>query len=142
MSRLVQQRGRLARVRRIQHNLAATAAARAAGEVSKLEASATRLAALRDGLVAGQGRCSGATLASIGELAGRLDQAREGLGRTLTGARTIAAHRETQRLAARREQESAERLEQRASTTADRLAERKAQGRFRLRTRPDSGEPA
>lgn len=142
MSRLIQQRGRLARVRRIQHNLAATAAARAAGEVAKLEASAVRLAALRDGLAAGEGECIGSTLASLGELAGRLDQAREGLGRTLNGARTIAAQRETQRLVARREQESAERLEQRALTTADRLADRRAQGRFRLRGRPQAGEPA
>lgn len=126
MKNVIRQRARLARVRRIQHGLAATAAAQAKGEVRMLEDNVDRLARLRGGLGVGEGVTSGAYLSSLGELAMRLDKAREGLDRTIKGARAAADARETVRLAARRDQESAERLEQRAVSAAERLAERRA----------------
>ncbi len=142
MSRLVRQRARLARVRRVQHNLAAGAAARAAAEVQRLEASVTRLAQLRDGLAAAEGLATGATLASLGELALRLDGARAGLAPSISRARTAADRREAERLEAHRNEESADKLEQRALATAERLADLKAQARFRLRPRKTSGDYA
>ena len=126
MSRLVRQRARIARVRAVQHNLAAGKAVRAFEELRGLESSSDRLATLRGGLEAGEGGTNGAMLAALGELAMRIDQARVGLVKTIDGARAQAAAVEMKRLAARRNQESAERLQQRAAQAEARLAERKA----------------
>ncbi|MFC7499880.1 hypothetical protein ACFQRC_11685 [Enterovirga sp. GCM10030262] len=125
MSGNLRQRARIVRVRRVQHDLAAAAASRAAAELKALESSEERLRLIRNGLGAGRGDASGAALASIGELAMRLDRAREGLGRTITGAKVQVAAREGVRIAARRDQESAERLEEKAASAARRAAERK-----------------
>lgn len=125
MNAMVRQRARIVRVRKVQHDLAATAAAKASAQLKALEESEERLRQLRQGLGAGQGEVRGAALASLGELAMRLDKAREGLGRSITGARVQVAARESVRLAARRDQESAERLEQRAASAARQAAERK-----------------
>ena len=122
---MVRQRARIVRVRRVQHDLAAAASAKATAQLKALEHSEERLGLLRQGLGAGQGELTGAALASIGELAMRLDKAREGLGRSITGARVQGATREGVRIAARRDQESAEKLEQRAAAAARRAAERK-----------------
>lgn len=125
MTARVRQFARIARVRRIQHGFASAAAVKAAGEAELLESSAARLAQLRAGLGAGAGETSGATLASLGELAMRLDKARAGLSTAISGARSIAQAREAVRLAARRDQESVERLGGKAAATAARLAERR-----------------
>ncbi|MFN3944674.1 MAG: hypothetical protein ACK4K7_07080 [Allosphingosinicella sp.] len=132
-SRLVRQRGRIVRVRRLQHGLAASAAAAAAGQVQLLELNRERLGRMQSELQAGRGLTDGAGLARIGELALRIDTARQGLGQTIEGARAVAATREAERIAARREQESAEKLRQSAETAAARLAERRAPGAGRPR---------
>jgi hypothetical protein len=121
----IRQRARIVRVRRVQHDLAAAAAAKATAELRALENSEERLKQIRHGLGAGEGQLFGSALASLGELAMRLDQAREGLGRSITGAKVQVATREGVRLAARRDQESAEKLEERAVAAARRADERK-----------------
>lgn len=137
MSRLVAQRGRIVRVRRLQHGLAASAAAEAAGKVQSLETSSARLAQLRGDLRPAEGATTGAGLARLGELAMRLDSARFGLGRSIDNAKATATAREGQRLAARRDQESAEKLEKAAAAAAAEMRERAAAAAAsrRLRTR-------
>ena len=93
MNGLVRQRARLARVRKIQHGLAATVAAQAAGRVQMLETSRERLRQMRGGLRPVEGPTTGAAMARMGELAMRLDSARHNLGPTIDSARSAAAAR-------------------------------------------------
>lgn len=140
MSPAVRQRGRVARVRRLQHGLAASSAAAAADELRSLEVSRDRLAQMRGELDAPAGETSGAWLSAAGELAMRLDAARLGLGPTIDAARSAAAARERARLHARREQESAERLEQAAASAAEAGAERRMNRSGRRRGAPRADE--
>jgi hypothetical protein len=114
----MRQRARIARVRRLQHGLAASSAAQAAGELRVLENNRERLARMRCELTAEEGATSGAWLSAAGELAMRLDTARLGLTGSIDAARKVAAAREQARLAARQNQESAEKLEQAAARAA------------------------
>jgi len=125
MSPVVRQRHRIVRVRTVQHNLAAAAASKAQADVRALEHSADRLGALRGALEIGTGTVNGATLASMGELAMRLDSARGQLSQSISGARLLAARREEVRVARRRDQESADRLKIKAERAVEALAERK-----------------
>ena len=131
----VRQRARIARVRRIQLGIASVAAARASGHVQFLEANEQRLKAMREGLAANPGTTCGATLAGIGELAMRLEAARESLGTTIASARVAARLREEARLGARREQDCAEKLERKAASAAARADEKRAGAYFRPRPR-------
>lgn len=128
------QRARIARVRRIQHDLAALAAAKASGHVQMLETNRERLKIMREGLAAEPGPTSGAALSSRGELAMRLEAAGDGLVKTIAGARAAASLREKARIGARRDQESAEKLEQKALTVAARAEDRRSAALFRPRT--------
>jgi hypothetical protein len=125
MSAAVRQRARIARVRRLQHGLAASSAAAAVGQLRSLEVSRERLALMRRELAAREGATSGAALSAAGELAMRLEAAGLGLVPSIEAARAAAAAREQARLVARREQESAERLEQAAAAAAGEVADRK-----------------
>lgn len=140
MSNALRQRQRIVRVRKIQHALAANAAAQAAGRVRTLEMSRTRLLQMRAELKPVEGPTSGQALAQMGELALRLDSARLGLGPTIDSARSAAAVREAERLAARRDQESAEKLEGMAYRAAEELAEQKLRGVHRRRARVQPGD--
>jgi len=140
MNGLVRQRARLARVRRIQHGLAATVAAEAAGRVQMLETSRDRLRQMRSELRPVEGPTTGAAMARMGELAMRLDSARYNLGPTIDSARSAAAARETERRAARRDQESAEKLEAAALRVAEELAEQRLRQAGRGRARLHQGE--
>ena len=131
--KLVRQRARIGRIRRIQHGLAAFAAAKASDHVQMLEANEEKLKQMRLGLAAGTGPTSGAAMAARGELAMRLETARDGLKGTIAGARVAASLREQERLGARREQESAEKLERRATSAAADAAERRLNAAFRPR---------
>lgn len=124
MKAKVAKRTRIARVRRIQHDLAAADAARAENHAAMLENSAERLMQLRQSLVARHGRSDGATLANLGELAMRLDAAREGLSDAIASARASAEYQAGIRLEARRRQESADRLESRAADALAQFLER------------------
>ena len=97
---------------------------------------------MRNELRPTEGFTSGDSLARTGELAMRLDEARQGLIRSLDTARSVAAARENFRLAARRDQESAEKLEKTAIGAAERLAERRPlrSGRARARLQQDGEE--
>jgi hypothetical protein len=140
MNGLVRQRARLARVRRIQHGLAATVAAQAAGRVQMLETSRERLRQMRTELRPAEGPTTGAAMARMGELAMRLDSARYNLGPTIDSARSAAAAREAERRAARRDQESAEKLEAAALRVAEDLAEQRLRQSGRGRGRLLQGE--
>ena len=140
MNGLVRQRARLARVRRIQHGLAATVAAQAAGRVQMLETSRERLRQMRGELCPVEGPSTGAAMARMGELAMRLDSARYNLGPTIDSARSAAAAREAERRAARRDQESAEKLEAAALRVAEELAEQRLRQAGRGRARLHQGE--
>ena len=140
MTAALRQRQRIVRVRKIQHGLAANAAVTAAGRVRSLELSRERLLQMRAELKTVAGPTSGQALAQMGELAMRLDSARLGLGPTIDSARSAAATREAERLAARRDQESAEKLEDMAFRAAEELAEQKLRGVFRRRAKAESGD--
>jgi hypothetical protein len=140
MSATLRQRQRIVKVRRIQHGLAASAAASAAGRVRSLELSRERLLQMRAELKPVEGPTSGQALAQMGELAMRLDSARLGLGPTIDSARSAAAMREAERLSARRDQESAEKLEDLAFRAAEELAEQKLRGVFRRRASTQAGD--
>ena len=142
MNGLVRQRARLARVRRIQHGLAASVAAQAAGRVQMLETSRERLRQMRAELRPVEGPTTGAAMARMGELAMRLDSARYNLGPTIDSARSAAAAREAERRAARRDQESAEKLEAAALRAAEDAAEQRLRqaGRSRARSQQETGE--
>lgn len=140
MKNTIQQRARIARVRRIQHGLAASAAAKAAGHVQLLESNHERLARMRGELKPSAGPSTGATLAQLGELAMRLDSARIGLGRSIDSARSVAIARESERISARRDQESAEKLQKAAIDAAVALAERRPLRSGRPRTRLSDGD--
>lgn len=125
MNPLVRKTLRFARVRTLQHNLAALAAHRAASQVDALENSIGKLVSLRDAMRPPEGIITGATLASTGEIAMRLDQARASVAVSAVNARQRAAVFHEARLAARRRQESADRLTDKSAKAAERQAERK-----------------
>ena len=125
MKAAIKQRARIARVRRLQHGLAASSAAEAAGQLRDLVVSSERLAQLRSELGASEGETSGAWLACVGELAMRLDKARLGLAPSIDAARSAASAKEQARVRARQDQESAERLEHAAARAAADMAERR-----------------
>ena len=116
---------RVARVRTVQHNLAAISALKAQQRVDALDASIGKLVSLRDAMGAGAGPTNGAMLASTGEIAMRLDQARASVELSAEAARQRAAACHDVRLVARRHQESADRLTEKAVRAAVRDAERK-----------------
>jgi hypothetical protein len=123
MSRLVARRGRLLRVRHVQHVLAVADAVQARDTAAQIESNALRLANVRSELFGTPGPTTGAVLASHRELAGRLEQA----GRQLDGALYDAQRRidqsDARRIAADREREIAERLKDKARRAADMRAE-------------------
>ncbi len=135
---LTVQRSRIARVRRIQHQLAASAAANAAGQVRALENNQQRLRNMRHGLGAEPGPTDGSALASRGELAMRIEAARDGLGKSIVNAHAALKLREQARLGARRNQEAAEKLEHKARTAHGHREEKRSAGFFR-RARRTSG---
>lgn len=140
MKHKAEKRTRVARVRRIQHSLAAASAVRAENQAVTLETSARRLAQLRFSLGFSKGLSDGATLANLGELAMRLDDARLGLTDAIASARANANHQAEIRLDARRRQESANKLETRAKAALADFLERNALTTPRRKTRSLLGE--
>ena len=136
MNAAVRKTQRFARVRALQHNLAAVAAHKAVKQVEALEASICKLVSLRDGMRAPPGQATGAALAATGEIAMRLDPARATVAASAAGARARAQSFQEARLAARMKQETADRLTGKAIKAAEQQAERKlaARGLPRKRT--------
>lgn len=131
MSALAKSRGRLARVRKLQHGLAAVRAHRASQQVEQLELSRERLAILRAELNAGEGMTDGAALSRRGELAMRLDSARDGMVPAIMRARTLAEAEELARLDARIREESASKLHSAARREAQEAIDRRPQRSWR-----------
>jgi hypothetical protein len=135
MNARVRKTGRFARVRMIQHSLAAIAAAKATQQVESLEASMVKLVSLRDGARPPAGVIPGAMLAGAGEIAMRLDAAREQVARSADAARARAARCQEARLLARRNEDIAERLKEATVKAVEGEAERKQQLRSCFRKR-------
>lgn len=135
MNAAIRKTQRFARVRTLQHNLAAVAAHKAVQQVEALEASIGKLVSLRDSMCAPPGLASGAALAATGEIAMRLDQARATVAASAAGARARAVAFQEARLAARVKQESADRLTGKAIKAAEQHAERKLAARSLPRKR-------
>lgn len=131
MTSLAHRRARIARVRQVQHLAAVGAAAIAEGRLAQLEASESRLAALRATLVGAPGASSGATLSQAGELAARLEQARAGLVPQIVSAREAVELRGAERLTAHIAREGADRLQVRAVAAMQREIEERLAANFR-----------
>ncbi|MET0270205.1 MAG: hypothetical protein ABW173_07230 [Sphingomonas sp.] len=125
MKQLVRKRARIVRVRHVQHLQASAQAAQAEGRVATLEANAERLAMLRGSLTPEPGTLFAATLSNAGELAMRLDAARDGMTPAIRDARASAERLGMARMEARIRQESAERLGERAQAAYADWRERK-----------------
>lgn len=124
MKAIAQRRARIARVRNVQHLQAAAAAHAAESHVMQLEMNAERLIAIRSSLSMATGATTGAALANAGEIAQRLDRMRDGLAAAIVGARATAEHQAAIRLEARKKQESADKLDQRAADALARWRDR------------------
>ncbi|QPQ55354.1 hypothetical protein IC614_01710 [Allosphingosinicella flava] len=135
MSPVSRQRARIARVRHVQHDLAAAEAAQAQRKVQALELNAGQIARLRAGLAPHLGLTSGATMASTGELAMRLEKAGEGLARTIKAARIAVEAKDAVRLTARLQQESADKLKTKAAAEDEAAEERRIAASIRHRGR-------
>lgn len=139
MSTRFRQVSRVARVRSIQHSLAALVADDAERRVRTLEMRAAHLERLRAGFSCEPGPSSGAALACRGEMALRLDTARHGLLHPIGDARAKADSCREGLIKARRNQESSERLADRvAADSAQALEKRQSGARSRRRLRPDT----
>ncbi|HEX7873703.1 MAG TPA: hypothetical protein VF475_12370 [Sphingobium sp.] len=119
MSRLVAKRGRLLRVRHVQHLLAIAETSKARDEAANIEMNAERLAMMRGELFSGDGMVNGATLSAQRELAARLEQAGRQLDGALYDAKRKIEQKEALAIAADREREIAERLKDKARRAAD-----------------------
>lgn len=131
MRALVARRARITRVRDVQHRLAMSAAASAEAQVATLETNAAKLAAMRDSLAVPAGPTTGAILQNRGELAQRLDKARDGLSDAIISARAAAQQKVAERLEARQRQESAARLDARAVQALQQWTENRMATAFR-----------
>lgn len=139
MKALVRKRARITRVRSAQHLLAAAVAASAEAQVVHLETNAAKLASLRDSLTVASGATTGAVLQNRGELAQRLDKARDGLATAIVSARAAAEQKVAERLEARQRQESAAKLDARAVQALSEWTEVRMNAAFRPKTPKKQG---
>jgi hypothetical protein len=123
MSRLVAKRGRLLRVRHVQHMLAVGDAMQARDEAAQIESNAQRIARVREELFGVPGLTMGGALAAQRELADRLERAGRQLNGALYDAQRRIDEKEARRVVADREREIAERLKDKARRAAEAKAE-------------------
>jgi hypothetical protein len=119
VSRLIQSRKRLLRVRHVQHSQAVGALLQARDEADQIADNARRIAEVREELLGGEGDTFGALLAAQRELAGRLERAGRQLDGALYDARRRVDQRDSERLVADRDREIAERLKDKARAERD-----------------------
>ena len=110
-------RKRIIRVRSVEHQMAEANLARANGELANLVELAKRLETLRVDLAMAKGEVAGRALNSIGELAMRLDMAKENLTAPMS-------HASARRAMAK--EESAVRLYERGRKSAEQEMERRS----------------
>ena len=128
-------RKRIIRVRSVEHQMAEANLARANGELANLVELAKRLETLRVDLAMAKGAVAGRALNSVGELAMRLDVAKENLTAPLTHA---SARRDQMGALAQRalaKEESAVRLYESSRKSAEQEMERRADANRPFRVR-------
>jgi len=138
MKSIVARRARITRVRSVQHLLAASAAAQAEAQLDTLRNNQDKLAMLRDSLSVPAGMTSGAVLQNRGQLAQRLDTARNGLADAIVSAKAQVEAKGAERLEARQRQESAAKLDQRAAQALTEWTEARLAASFRPRSNRSS----
>jgi hypothetical protein len=116
-------RARVLRVRAIEHRAAAARLANADAVIANLSRIAGRLAMLRQSLAAEHGGTFGVSLNAMAEMSLRLEAATVSLVRPINEAESVRAHVETERLSARRREESAAKLHGRALLFDEQLLE-------------------
>ncbi len=131
MKALVAKRARITRVRDVQHRLAMSDAAAAEAQVTHLETNSAKLASMRDSLSVSSGPTTGAILQNRGELAQRLDKARDGMKGAILSARAAAEQKIAERLEARQRQEAAAKLDARAVQALSDWTEARVSAEFR-----------
>jgi hypothetical protein len=114
MTRQATRRARILRVRAIEHRAATAHLATADAAVANLLRIAGRLVALRRSLVADRDDSLGLTLNAKAEMSQRLDDATASLSRPIYDAEQARFRVNSERLIARRREESAARLHDRA----------------------------
>ncbi len=127
MSRLINSRKRLLRVRDVQHTQSVAAAVAAREEAAQIEDSARRIAKVRSELFDQLGDTTGANLANQRELASRLERAGRQLDGALYDANRRVDARDAERVASNRDREIAERLKDKAQAAREALREKRLQ---------------
>lgn len=126
-----QRRARIARVRTLEHRLAAARHVGAQREAQALAAIARRLATLNAGVGVGSGVVLGQSLSAISELSTRLGKAEASLAAPIRQAETHRAATDANRIAAHRKEQSALRLADKAT----------ARERYERELRADADRP-
>jgi hypothetical protein len=119
-------RKRMIRIRAVEHRAAQARLAKAQGDLSDLARLASRLEMLRSDLAVGAGTVQGMALKSLGEMAMRLEAAREQLKSPINDALDHRDEMTTIQRGAHAREESASRLYDRSRASADRARERAA----------------
>jgi hypothetical protein len=117
MTRTTACRARLLRLRTIEHRIAQAKLARADAALLNLERISGRIAALKNGLGAGEGRTSGMALKAMTEMATRLDAAHCGMIAPIGEAQARRAEFYALRITAQQKEESAAKLHVKAATS-------------------------
>ncbi len=127
MSRLINSRKRLLRVRDVQHSQAVAAVVSARDEAAQIADNAERIAKVRSQLFEETGTIIGASLASQRELASRLERAGRQLDGALYDANLRIDARDAERIVADRDREIAERLKDQAHAAREAQREKRLQ---------------
>lgn len=127
MSRLINSRKRLLRVRDVQHSQAVAALVSARDEANQIADNAKRIAKVRTELFGDVGATTGASLATQRELAGRLERASRQLDGALYDANLRIDARDAERIVADRDREIAERLKDKAQAAREAQREKRLQ---------------
>jgi len=127
MSRLINARKRLLRVRDVQHSQAVAAVVSARDEAAQIADNADRIAKVRTQLFEEKGATIGASLASQRELASRLERAGRQLDGALYDANLRIDARDAERIVADRDREIAERLKDKAQAAREAQREKRLQ---------------
>ncbi|WHO38270.1 hypothetical protein PMI04_017185 [Sphingobium sp. AP49] len=140
MKGLVNRRQRVLRVRHVQHAMAVAETARARDEAQGIATNIERLRRVRGELFGVQADVSGASFASMQELASRLEQAGRQLDGALYDAKRKVETKEGLSLAANREKEIATRLKDRARNALEEWRENKLAALPRYRRMQRTGD--
>lgn len=142
MSRLVNSRRRLLRVRHVQHSQAVAEVMRARDEVSQLSDNAERISRVRAELFETAERTTGGAFAAQRELATRLERAGRQIDGAIYDARRRVDETDARRVSADREREIAERLADQAHAANEAAREARLSAIPRYRRMQNRGHGA